>query len=345
MRGVVLTAPADGGTRSGSAPQSVIPAAVTAVGGLLVIAFLLLVAVLAGVARHPAAKPALRTAAVPAAYVRWVEKAGAECSAVSPPQIAAQVQQDSRWRARAVSSARAEGLAQFLPGTWPAWGRADAPGPVSPFNGADAIMAMGRYDCGIAAQVASVPGDPLGNMLAGYNAGPEAVLRFSGIPPFAETQGYVAGIEQLIPRYALALAGPPAARGAFARAEIAAAQHFLGTPYVWGGGGPAGPAGGGFDCSGLVLYAVFQASGGRILLPHSSESQATMGTGVPRGDLQPGDVIAIQDDPRADPGDYSHIVIYLGGGEVIQAPHTGADVDIIPLSDFSGLPQAIRRFG
>jgi hypothetical protein len=314
------------------------------VGGLVVIAFLLLVAVLAGAARHSASNPALRTASVPGGYVRWVEKAGAECSAVSPPQIAAQVQQESAWRSRAVSGARAEGFAQFLPGTWPAWGRADAPGPVSPFNGADAIMAMGRFDCAIAAQVASVPGNPLGNMLAGYNAGPEAVLRFNGVPPFAETQGYVAGIEQLIPRYEL-VAGPPAAGDAFARAEIAAAQHYLGTPYVWGGGGPTGPAGGGFDCSGLVLYAVYQASGRRILLPHSSEIQATMGTGVPRADLQPGDVIAIQDDPQADPGDYSHIVIYLGGGEVIQAPHTGADVDIIPLSDFSGQPQAIRRFG
>jgi cell wall-associated NlpC family hydrolase len=322
-------------------------AAIAGAAGFLILAFLLLVTVLAGAAiQSPAGQPALNTAAVPAQYARWVEKAGAECPAVSAPQIAAQLQEESSWHPLDVNhSSGAEGIAQFLPGTWPSWGRADAPGPVSPFSPPDAIMAMGRYDCAIAAQVASVPGDPVANMLAGYNAGPHAVLQAGGIPPFAQTQGYVAIIERLIPRYELSLAAGPAAGGAFARAEIAAAEHWLGTPYVWGGGGPSGPAGGGFDCSGLVIYAVYQASGHRIVLPHSSEIQATLGAAVRPADLQPGDVIAIQEDPGTNPGDYSHIVIYLGGGEVIQAPHTGANVDEIPLSDFSGLPQTIRRFG
>jgi hypothetical protein len=271
---------------------------------------------------------------------------------VSPPQIAAQTQQESAWNKDAVSSAGAQGLGQFLPGTWATWGRADAPGPVSPFNPGDALMAMGRYDCAISAEVARVPGSPLANMLAGYNAGPAAVLEFGGVPPFAQTQGYVASIEALIPRYERALAAPPPPHSAFAAAEVLAAEHWLGTPYVWGGGGPAGPTTGlagngltGFDCSGLVLYAVARASGGRILLPHSSEIQATLGAAVPPGDLQPGDVIAIQEEPRTRPGDFSHIVIYIGGGQVIQAPHTGANVDIVPLTDFAGLPQAIRRYG
>lgn len=322
-------------------------AAAAAAGAALVLALVLLVAVVtSAVTPASASKPGLNTARVPAPYVAWVEKAGAECAAVSPPQIAAQIQQESNWRPLVVSSAGAEGIAQFLPRTWPSWGRHDAPGPVSPFDAPDAIMAMGRYDCAIAAQVASVPGDALANMLAGYNAGPAKVLQYGGIPPFAQTQEYVASIEALIPRYELSLSGPPpATRSAFARAEIAAAEHYLGTPYVWGGGGPNGPTGGGFDCSGLVLYAVYQASGGRILLPHSSELMATMGVAVPRSGIQPGDVIAIQEEPQANPGDYSHIVIYIGGGQVLQAPHTGANVDIIPLSDFSGLPQAIRRFG
>ena len=67
-----------------------------------------------------------------------------------------------------------------------------------------------------------------------------------------------------------------------------------------GAAGYAGPSLGigqgakttGFDCSGLVLYAVAQASGGGIELPHSSELQATMGTAVSAADIQPGDVIA-----------------------------------------------------
>jgi hypothetical protein len=328
-------------------------AATAAAAAALVMAVVLLAALAVGAAPPAsAAKPALNIAAVPAPYVSWVERAGAECAAVSPPQIAAQTQQESAWNKDAVSSAGAQGLGQFLPGTWATWGRADAPGPVSPFNPGDALMAMGRYDCAISAEVARVPGSPLANMLAGYNAGPAAVLEFGGVPPFAQTQGYVASIEALIPRYERALAAPPPPHSAFAAAEVLAAEHWLGTPYVWGGGGPAGPTTGlagngltGFDCSGLVLYAVARASGGRILLPHSSEIQATLGTAVPPGDLQPGDVIAIQEEPRTRPGDFSHIVIYIGGGQVIQAPHTGANVDIVPLTDFAGLPQAIRRYG
>ncbi|MEI2713889.1 MAG: NlpC/P60 family protein [Nocardioides sp.] len=59
----------------------------------------------------------------------------------------------------------------------------------------------------------------------------------------------------------------------FAGAFIRAAATKLGTPYVWGGGDFNGPTGGGFDCSGLVLYAAYQASGGRLRLPHYSGAQ------------------------------------------------------------------------
>jgi NlpC/P60 family/Transglycosylase SLT domain len=290
-----------------------------------------------------AAQPALNTARIPPQYVQWVEEAGAECSAVSAAQIAAQIQQESGWRATAVSSAGAEGIAQFLPATFAVYGRPDAPGPLSPFNPADAIMAMGRYDCAIASAVGAVPGSLLSNMLAGYNAGISAVLAYDGVPPFPQTQEYVASIEAMIPEFEI---GAPVPTGAFAQAEIAAADRYLGTPYVWGGGSIDGPTsvGGsvaGFDCSGLVLYAVYQASGGKITLPHSSEEQATMGTAVPPAQLQPGDVIAIQ----IDPGNFSHIVIYIGGGMVIQAPQPGQDVDETPLSDFSQYVQTIRWFG
>ena len=54
---------------------------------------------------------------------------------------------------------------------------------------------------------------------------------------------------------------------------IKAAASQLGKPYVWGGGNFNGPTGGGFDCSGLVLYAAYQASGGRIRLPHYTGDQ------------------------------------------------------------------------
>ncbi|MGH3302161.1 MAG: NlpC/P60 family protein [Streptosporangiaceae bacterium] len=305
---------------------------------------LVVVASAMGTAETTAAQSPLNTAKIPPQYVKWVEEAGAECSAVSAPQIAAQIQQESDWNPHAVSNKGAEGIAQFRPGTWPEYGRPDAPGPLSPFNPGDAIMAMGRYDCAISRAVAGVPGRLLSNMLAGYNAGIQAVLDAGGVPPFPETQQYVADIEALIPQFEI---GTPVVGGAFAETEIAAAAHYLGTPYVWGGGNIDGPTTGlpgsvaGFDCSGLVLYAVYQASGGKITLPHSSELMATMGTAVPRSQLQPGDVIAIQ----VDPGDYSHTVIYIGGGMVIQAPQPGQNVDEVPLNDFNGLMQAIRWFG
>lgn len=320
-----------------------------AIAGVLALPLFLLfglvvVASAMGSAETTAAEPALNTARVPPQYVQWVERAGSECGAVSAPQIAAQIQQESGWRPNVVSSAGAEGIAQFLPATFAVYGRPDAPGPLSPFNAGDAIMAMGRYDCAIAKAVAGVPGSLLSNMLAGYNAGTNAVLHYGGVPPFAQTQQYVAAIEALIPEFE---ASTPVATGAFAETEIAAAERWLGTPYVFGGGNIDGPTTGlagslsGFDCSGLVLYAAYQASGGKLTLPHSSEMMATMGTAVPPSQLQPGDVIAIQ----VDPGDFSHIVIYIGGGMVIQAPQPGENVDEVPLSDFNGLVQAIRWFG
>ena len=72
---------------------------------------------------------------------------------------------------------------------------------------------------------------------------------------------------------------PPGFAGDF----IKAAASQLGKPYVWGGGDFNGPTGGGFDCSGLVLYAAYQASGGRIRLPHYSGDQIRAGIGIPFG--------------------------------------------------------------
>jgi cell wall-associated NlpC family hydrolase len=267
---------------------------------------------------------------------------------VSGPQIAAQLYQESKFDPNARSAKNALGIAQFLQSTFDVYGRPDAPGPLSPFNPGDAIMAMGRYDCAIAQQVAGVPGSLLSNMLAGYDAGPDKVLLYNGVPPFPETEQYVAAIEALIPQFE---ASVPVPAGPFGEAEIAAAQKWLGTPYVWGGGNFFGPTTGlsgslvGFDCSGLVLYAVYQASGGKIQLPHYADTQARMGKAVPPSQLQPGDVIGIQNEPQSSPGVYTHIVIYIGGGMVIQAPLPGENVDEVPLSDFSQYVQAIRWFG
>lgn len=102
---------------------------------------------------------------------------------------------------------------------------------------------------------------------------------------------------------------------------ISYAKQFLGTPYVWGGSAP-----GGFDCSGFVQY-VEKKFGNN--LPRISADQARSGPHIALKDLQPGDLIAWDENDRNNGAD--HIAIYIGNGQFIEAPHTGADVRISSL--------------
>ncbi len=140
----------------------------------------------------------LKGSAVPAAFAPWITKAATTCSTITAPVLAAQIDAESGFNPRAVSGAGAQGPAQFIPGTWAAYGRDDdGNGTSSPFDIGDAVMAQARYDCAIAKQVEGLSGDRLDNTLAGYNAGPGAVLAHGGIPPYAETRAYVTKIKTL----------------------------------------------------------------------------------------------------------------------------------------------------
>ena len=132
-------------------------------------------------------------------FLPWVIKAGTVCEAVPSSLVAAQIEAESSWNPRAVSQAGAQGASQFMPGTWAAYGRDDdGNGSASPFDIGDAVLAQARYNCAIAAALRDlVPGDPTDLLLAGYNAGPGAVLMYRGIPPYAETRDYVARIRSL----------------------------------------------------------------------------------------------------------------------------------------------------
>ncbi|HZC72731.1 MAG TPA: NlpC/P60 family protein [Jatrophihabitans sp.] len=300
----------------------------------------------------PAAPPLAATGggllpgAVPAKFESLVLQAGSMCAAAPPAVIAAQIQQESGWNTQAVSSAGAVGISQFLPSTWPNWAK---PGQ-SPLDPTAAIPAQGRYDCAIARTMAAAQQagqlpkslDLTSAMLAGYNAGPAAVLDAGGIPDNGQTPGYVQAILASAPGFAGAT-GVGAAVGTFAAREIAAARQYLGTPYAWDGGSYVGPTTGdcvagaamndcfkvGFDCSGLVMRAVYAASGGRIQLSHSADAQTRTGTRVPISQLRPGDLISF-----TNPGETvaHHIGIYLGNDQMINAPESNAVVRIDSLN-------------
>jgi cell wall-associated NlpC family hydrolase len=104
---------------------------------------------------------------------------------------------------------------------------------------------------------------------------------------------------------------------AFARAQ-------LGKPYEWGGEGP-----GSFDCSGLA-YEAWRRAG--VKIPRTTFTQWPALRHIGRGDLQPGDLIfyAGSDGSQSNPG---HVVMYVGGGWVIQAFETGTNVMLTRLAD------------
>ena len=130
---------------------------------------------------------------VPAAFEPWIRKAGALCPQIGSALLAAQLEQESRFQTGAVSGSGAQGPAQFMPGTWPSWGKDDdGNGKVSPYDVGDAVMAQGRYMCAIAKNVDAAvdsgrvktdyPGGRKALYLAGYNAGEGAVIGAGGMP-------------------------------------------------------------------------------------------------------------------------------------------------------------------
>lgn len=173
--------------------------------GLVFVQLVVLTATYAG----QSLSSAILNAAVPGRYRSMLEAAAGLCRELPAPVFAAQLQAESAFDPNAVSYVGAMGLAQFMPGTWAQWGRdADGDGRASPFDPADAIDAQVRFMCDLhrTARRSGIRGDPVSLALAGYNAGWGAVRKHGGIPPFAETRGYVARITDMIGQFTATVA-------------------------------------------------------------------------------------------------------------------------------------------
>ncbi|WP_454231405.1 NlpC/P60 family peptidoglycan endopeptidase RipA [Mycolicibacterium fortuitum] len=115
----------------------------------------------------------------------------------------------------------------------------------------------------------------------------------------------------------------------------------LGVPYSWGGGNASGPSRGidqgantvGFDCSGLMLYAF---AGVGIKLDHYSGSQYNAGRKIPSSQMRRGDLIFYGPDAS------QHEAMYLGDGQMLEAPFTGSQVRIAPVRSSGMMPYVTR---
>jgi cell wall-associated NlpC family hydrolase len=110
-------------------------------------------------------------------------------------------------------------------------------------------------------------------------------------------------------------------------AAVAVAERYLGVRYAWGGASPSG-----FDCSGLMYYAYKQIG---KYVPHYTVAEWNAFPHVPLNQLQPGDLVFF--------GGESHVGMYIGGGRMIHAPHTGTVVQITSLSAMGASPDGAVR--
>ena len=120
-------------------------------------------------------------------------------------------------------------------------------------------------------------------------------------------------------------AADPSSLGSGHPEVVAIALGFIGVPYVWGGSSPSG-----FDCSGLTQYCYRQVG---ISLPRTSQSQYNAGQHIARDRLdllRPGDLVFFGTD--GDAGRVHHVGMYVGDGNYVHAPYTGAYVRVDSLT-------------
>jgi cell wall-associated NlpC family hydrolase len=121
-----------------------------------------------------------------------------------------------------------------------------------------------------------------------------------------------------------------------AAAALRNAESQIGKPYQWGAAGPDS-----YDCSGLVMWAYSQVG---VSMDHWTGDQWNEGAHVSRAELRPGDLVFFAFN-TSDPATIHHVGMYVGNGEMVDAPYTGVDVryDSAFRSDYIGAVRPYQR--
>jgi len=123
----------------------------------------------------------------------------------------------------------------------------------------------------------------------------------------------------------------PAVSSSKGATAVGTALAQVGVPYLYGGASP-----GGFDCSGLIMYA-WAAAG--VSLPHNSVAQYQATTRVSASELQPGDIVFYDNSGGPQPG---HNAMYIGNGQVVAANHSGTLIQTQSIT-YDGTPMGYGR--
>jgi hypothetical protein len=209
--------------------------------------------------------------------------------------------------------------------------------------GPNTVLPIGEGSYAVFLQEAALPGKlgtDVGVVGVRVNAGDRQILLGLARKPSVEAVSRGTSPFLLFGLAPLATVGGPSPvttpllpqTGGIGARAVAIAEQYLGIPYVWGGASPLG----GFDCSGLVMYVYAQLG---IHLTHFSGAQFNEGTRILQPeDLLPGDLVFFDPGPNG-PG---HVGMYIGGGEFIQAPHTG---DVVKISSLDESPYSFSYVG
>ena len=123
----------------------------------------------------------------------------------------------------------------------------------------------------------------------------------------------------------------PAVSSSKGATAVGTALAQVGVPYLYGGASP-----GGFDCSGLIMYAWATAG---VSLPHNSVAQYQATTRVSASELQPGDIVFYDNSGGPQPG---HNAMYIGNGQVVAANHSGTLIQTQSIT-YDGTPMGYGR--